>query len=214
MAPDFAAGAAPVTVISEVLWRELFGRSDQALGAPLFVNGRAVRRCWHRPRRRADQLPWRQCGLVGADRPGRRVLQPRLAHESGEPMRSAPSSCPRRRWPLSTIGSQRATADLAAVYADPWRRRVVGAHGRRRRCSARSGMRPALLSRVLLALSVLDSRRRRRQPRRDDAGHGRRRTPRPWPSTRRSERGPAPRPGRLIIEGGLHRRGRVDAGAS
>ena len=40
MAPDFLDGSAPVAVISETLWAELFARSPAALGAPIAINGR------------------------------------------------------------------------------------------------------------------------------------------------------------------------------
>ena len=153
MAPDFAVGAAPVTVISEVLWRELFARSDQALGAPLFVNGR----------------PFVVAGIARAGAPtsflgasvdlwvpiaqGDAFLSPGWREN---PASRSFSAFLLPRAPLAVLDDrlQRATVDLAAVYADPWRQRSLSlTAGIALLGTQRDSTRT--LARVLIALSVL-----------------------------------------------------------
>ena len=153
MGPDFAAGAAPVAVISDVLWRELFGRSEQAVGAALVINGHAF-------------------VLSGIARAGAPTSFLGASVDVWVPMaqgdaffspgwRTNPASrafsafvLPHAPPAALDVGLERATADMASEYPDPWRERKMAL----RPATALLGTQrdaARLLSRILLALSAL-----------------------------------------------------------
>ena len=135
LAADDRAGAPPVVVIAEPLWRDRFGASPTVLGESIALNGAAVH---HRRRRRRagiEQLPRRQRRRLGRHGARRSGAQSRLAHGCDQPLvhqlraargerrGSRRASRGRRRRPRATVS--RALARTAS--ADGAR------HGARRR---------------------------------------------------------------------------------